>query len=104
MDENKIDETELEDTTIIITDEEGNETPMEILFTFTDDATQKNYVLYFDPASDSGEVFASVYDEEGNLIQVTSEEEWKMIEEVFDAFNIEHEDEEGDEDDEEQEA
>lgn len=103
--ENKVAQTPLEDTTIIVTDETGVELTMEVLFTFEDDTNHKNYVLYYDPSDESGEVFASVYDEIGNLIQVTTEEEWAMIEEVFEAFNIEHEDdEETDDDDEEQEA
>jgi uncharacterized protein YrzB (UPF0473 family) len=95
----------MEENTIIVTDENGVELTMEILFTFEDEVNHKNYVLYYDPIDESGEVFASVYDEAGNLIQVTSEEEWAMIEEVFEAFTIEHEDEEETEDeDEEQET
>jgi len=100
--EKKVAQTPIEDTTIIVTDENGVELTMEILFTFEDDINHKNYVLYYDSADESGEVFASVYDEAGNLIQVTTEEEWAMIEEVFEAFNIEHEDEEETEDDDEE--
>lgn len=103
-DKNKAQEP-IEDSTIIVTDENGKELTMEVLFTFEDENNHKNYVLYYDPNDDSGEVFAAVYDEIGNLIPVTSEEDWAMIEEVFEAFNIEHEDEvETEEDDEEQEA
>lgn len=87
----------MEDTTIIVIDETGKELTMEILFTFEDDRNHKNYVLYFDPNDDSGEVFASAYDEEGNLIPVTSEEEWAMIEEVFEAFNFDNADSEDEE-------
>ena len=68
----------MEENTIIVTDESGKELTMEILFTFEDDRNHKNYVLYYDPTDESGEVFASAYDEEGNLIPVTSEEEWAM--------------------------
>jgi len=57
----------MEDTTIIVIDETGKELTMEILFTFEDDNSHKSYVLYFDPNDDSGEVFASAYDDEGNL-------------------------------------
>lgn len=101
----KIEEMQNDENQIIVTDENGVELTMEVLFTFEDETKHKNYVLYYDPNDESGEVFASVYDEVGNLIQVTTEEEWAMIEEVFEAFNIEHEDEEEtDDDDEPQEA
>jgi len=75
-----------EENTIIVVDESGKELTMEILFTFEDEEHNRKYVLYFDPNGESGEVFASSYDDEGNLIEVTTEEEWKMIEEVFEAF------------------
>ncbi|MGL5979153.1 MAG: DUF1292 domain-containing protein [Erysipelotrichaceae bacterium] len=75
-----------ETNSIFITDETGKEKEMEILFTFEDGERKKKYVLFIDPQDDSGEVFASAYDEEGNLYQVTDQEEWAMIEEVLGAF------------------
>ncbi|TFG81721.1 MAG: DUF1292 domain-containing protein [Erysipelotrichales bacterium] len=97
----KVEDIPNEENQIIVTDENGVELTMEILFTFEDETQHKNYVLYYDPTDENGEVFASVYDEAGNLIQVTTEEEWAMIEEVFEAFNIEHVDEEETDDDDE---
>jgi len=76
-----------EDRKLIVTDENNNQIEMEIMFTFDKDG--KNYVVYHNPLNDKEndiEVFASTYDEEGNLFPVESDEEWDMIEEVLDTF------------------
>ena len=65
----------LESNKILITEEDGTETEMEILFTFDDDARGKSYVLFTDPK-----------DEEGEMEPVEDPDEWSMIEEVFGAF------------------
>lgn len=77
----------LETNTLFVRDENGKEMEMEILFTFEDEATHKNYVVFQDPEDESGEVFASAYDEAGNLLPVETENEWAMIEEVLGAFS-----------------
>lgn len=77
----------LESNTLFVRDENGKEMEMEILFTFEDEATHKNYVVFQDPEDESGEVFASAYDEAGNLLPVETENEWAMIEEVLGAFS-----------------
>lgn len=76
----------LESNTLFVRDEDGKEMEMEILFTFEDEATHKNYVVFQDPEDESGEVFASAYDEDGNLLPVETDQEWAMIEEVLGAF------------------
>lgn len=80
--------------TFFVTDESGNEIEMEIIFTFQPDNSSKKYVLYTDPRMEDGSVMASLYDEEGHLSPVETEEEWDMIEEVFNAFVEDEEDEE----------
>lgn len=84
----------LETNTLFVRDENGKEMEMEILFTFEDEGTQKKYVVFQDPEDEDGEVFASAYDEDGNLLPVETDAEWAMIEEVLGAFA---EDEETDE-------
>ena len=81
----------LETNSIFVTDEQGNEKRMEILFTFDDEATKKRYVVFVDPEEESDEVFASAYDEAGNLLPVESDSEWQMIEEVIGAFQEDEE-------------
>lgn len=76
----------LDSSSLYVTDENGNEKRMEILFTFEDEDHGKKYVVFIDPEDEEGEVFASAYDDEGNLIPIESETEWQMIEEVIGAF------------------
>lgn len=77
---------ELDEKTLILIDENGNEQKMEILFTFEDDSFGHKYVLYTDPTDDSGQVFVSSYTDEGELHDITDEKEWDMVEEVFNSF------------------
>ena len=77
----------LESNTLYVNDENGNEMELEILFTFENDEIGKKYVVFADPQDESGEVYASAYDEAGNLLPIESEEEWAMVEEVLGAFS-----------------
>ena len=79
----------LDTNTLYVKDETGKEVEMEILFTFDDDGTRKQYVVFADPNDEEGEVFASCYDDEGNLLPIETEEEWAMVEEVLGAFGEE---------------
>lgn len=79
-------------TSLFVQDEHGNEQEMEILFTFDDDSRNKKYVVFKHPGEDE-EVFASIYDEAGNLLPIETQEEWDMIEEVIGAFEDEENEE-----------
>ena len=81
-------------TRLIVIDDSGKEIEMEIIFTFENDDKTKQYVLYTNPEDENGEVFASLYDDEGHLFPVEDENEWQMIEEVFGAYIDEFGDEE----------
>ncbi len=70
---------------------DGQDVEMEILFTFDKDG--KNYVVFRENNSMSEEIFASQYDEEGNLNPIETDDEWAMIEEVLGAFIEETENE-----------
>ena len=83
---------ELEDK-IWITDENGEEKEYTILFTFDSEEFEKSYVLFFDEEDEEGNVNAMSYDDEGNLEEISSLEEWDLIEEMFNTF-IADEDEE----------
>jgi len=82
----------MEDKRMMLTDEEGNEHEVEILLTFEDPKSGKNFVLFMDPAEEDA-VYAYTYDEDGNLDQVTDEKEWEMCQEVLGAFIKEDDDE-----------
>lgn len=79
----------LDSNTLYVKDENGKEVEMEILFTFANDETSKQYVVFVDPKDEDGEVFASCYDDDGNLLPIETDEEWEMVEEVLGAFNEE---------------
>ena len=81
----------LDSNSLYVTDENGNEKRMEILFTFDDESRNKRYVVFADPEGESDEVFASAYDDDGHLLPVETEEEWQMIEEVIGAFQDDEE-------------
>lgn len=76
---------ELNDKEILITDEDGVETKYQILFTYDNEDTGKQYVLYFDP-SNPEEIFASQCNDQHELIPIESEEEWDEVEEVLNTF------------------
>lgn len=81
----------MEENKLTVVNEDGTETVMDILFTFENEEYDKQYVLYVDPEDDSGQVFVSSYTEEGELFSVEAEDEWDMVEEVFQAFVLRHE-------------
>lgn len=87
----------METKNFTITQEDGTEKEMEILFTFEQETTNKNYVLFTDPTDEDGEVFACSYNDDGTMVPVEDLEEWEMIEEVFGAFVEEFENDEEEE-------
>jgi uncharacterized protein YrzB (UPF0473 family) len=76
--------------TFKVVDETGKETEMEVLFTYKHEATGKDYVVYFNPKDEEGNLFAAGYDEKGKLFPVDNEAEWKIIEEVTQNYLHEH--------------
>ena len=76
----------MEPNKLIVVNDEGKEIEMEIMFTFSEN--NKNYVVYFDPSDEdeNTELYVSIYDDEGNLFPVETDEEWDMIDEVVGAF------------------
>ena len=88
----------LDQKTMVITDESGNELEMEIIFTFQHEVSNKQYVIFTDKEipddSDEKEIYVCSYDDEGNLENVENEKELEMIEEVISAFQLDEESEE----------
>jgi uncharacterized protein YrzB (UPF0473 family) len=78
---------------IYIPDEEGNDHAFEVLFYFEEPNSGKKYVFLV-PEKDSNEqeeeeVLTFRYEEDGDQItleEVETEEEWDMLEEVFQAL------------------
>ena len=76
----------IENNTMMITDDAGNEREVEILLTFENDDKTKKYVLFTDPTDEDGNVYAYSYNEDGSMDEVVDEEEWEMCQEVLCAF------------------
>lgn len=78
-----------DENTFTIINDNGEEIKCEILFTYCDHKTGKNYIAYTDNTSDEDEntkVFASIFNpEEENpiLLPIETDEEWAMIEKIL---------------------
>lgn len=72
-----------------IVNDNGEEVKCEILFTYEDEKTKKNYMAYTDNTLDelgNTKVYASIFNpEEENpvLLPIETEEEWKLIEGIL---------------------
>ncbi len=76
----------MKDNTIYIIDDDGKEVEMKIFLTF--DYEDKQYVVVYDQNNEE-ELYPFVYDEQGNLFPVESEEELSVIDEVVSAYEEE---------------
>ena len=81
----------MDDNKIFITDEDGKEYEMNILFTF--EANDKQYVVAYENGKED-DLFSFIYDEEGSLFYVEDPDELSMVQEVIDSFNWDDDDEE----------
>lgn len=83
---------------ILIEDTEGNEQEAFILATFKETETDRVFVLYTlieDEAIDEDseiEVYASILDAENeNFIEIESDEDWELVEQVLQTLTVEEE-------------
>ena len=72
---------------------DDKEVEMEVLFTFEPAKDYpgfegKKYVVYFDPNADEEKqvLYCCSYDDDGNLYEITEDEEWNMVDEVVNTF------------------
>jgi len=79
----------MDEKQITIMDENGNERVMEILFTYEHPERAKKYVFLYEK-DNPDEVIAMEYNDNGELLEIESEEEYEEVEEVFNAFNDEN--------------
>ena len=78
----------MKDNTIFISDENGKEREMRIYLTF--DMAEKQYVVVYEEGKEE-DLYAFVYDDEGNLYAVDDADEMDQIEEVINSYGIEEE-------------
>lgn len=88
-----------QDNTFTIVSDDGKEIKCEILFTYEDEKTKKNYMAYTDNTIDeegNTKVYASIFNpEEENpvLLPIETDEEWKIIEGILASLSNETADE-----------
>ena len=82
----------LDNGKIVIKNDKGEELVCDVLFTFDSDETNKSYIAYTDNSKDESgntKVYASTYDKEGedlSLKPLTTEKEWKIIDNILAIF------------------
>lgn len=79
----------IDDKQMTIKDEQGNEHLVEILFTYEHDERKKKYVFFYEK-NNPEEVIAMEYNDDGELLEIESDEEYEEVEEVFNTFMEEH--------------
>lgn len=86
-----------QENTFTIIGDDGKEVKCEILFTYEDEKSKKNYIAYTDNTLDdegNTKVYASIFNpEEENpvLLPIETEEEWKLIEGILTSLTNEQE-------------
>ena len=76
----------MKENSIFITDDNGKEVEMKIYLTF--DANNKKYVVVYSEDNED-ELIPFIYDDEGNLFEIESDEEMRLINEVVSAYEEE---------------
>ena len=70
---------------LIITDGEGKDHEMEILFTYENEERGTKYVFFFDP-NDPENVIPMRYNDDYTLEEIDDDEEYDEVEEVFNSY------------------
>lgn len=74
-----------------IVDCNNNIKEYEILYTFFNPNTNKNYVIYTDNIEEDGKlnIYASIYypDDDTKLDEITTDDEWKYVELILENYN-----------------
>jgi len=71
---------------MIVTDNEGKEHLMQILFTYENEERGTSYVFFYDTEDPNEEVIVMRYLESGELEPIEDDEEYDEVEEVFNAW------------------
>ena len=71
---------------MVVTDNEGKEHLMQILFTYENEERKASYVFFYDTEDKDEEVIVMRYLESGELEPIEDDEEYDEVEEVFNAW------------------
>ena len=75
-----------ENSTMTVTDNEGKEHLMQILFTYENEERQTKYVFFYEAGNEDADVMVMIYNDDGELIEIEDENEYAEVEEVFEAY------------------
>lgn len=80
------------DNTFTVINDNGEEVQCEILFTYNDERTGKDYIAYTDNTMDkegNTKVYASIFnpeEENPTLLPIETDKEWEIIEAILDSL------------------
>ena len=74
------------DNEMVVTDSEGKEHLMHILFTYDNEERGCSYVFFYEVGDNEENVIAMRYTEDGELEEIDDDEEYDEVEEVFNAW------------------
>ena len=72
---------------MVVTDAEGKEHLMNILFTYDNEERKASYVFFYDTEDPEEEVIVMRYLESGELEPIEDDEEYDEVEEVYNAWS-----------------
>lgn len=70
-------------------DKDGNKTIMQAIFIGKSESLNKEFIFYFDPKANDGQVYASLYGEDDTLHEV-DENDWDEVNSMFEQYMEEH--------------
>ena len=71
---------------MVVTDDQGQEHLMQILFTYDNEERKASYVFFYDTEDQEQEVVVMRYTNDGELCPIEDDEEYEEVEEVFNAW------------------
>ena len=74
------------DNEMVVTDSDGKEHLMHILFTYDNEERGCSYVFFYEVGDNEENVIAMRYSEDGELEEIDDDEEYDEVEEVFNAW------------------
>ena len=74
------------DNEMVVTDSEGKEHLMHILFTYDNEERGCSYVFFYEVGDNEENVMVMRYTEDGELEEIDDDEEYDEVDEVFNAW------------------
>ena len=74
------------DNEMVVTDSEGKEHLMHILFTYDNEERGCSYVFFYEVGDNEENVIAMRYTADGELKEIDNDEEYDEVDEVFNAW------------------